>query len=160
MANIQQNISQVSRLLKTYSPEVSEPPSTKPGKLRAVSSEVEEKVSVPEQLLEYIQKLNFKIKTARSPLEDEIKNKTLHCLTTIENYIERHISKDSEKLDGLKLNNNMRDILKANNPYDVVDYLKRMDRKIEKKLTWEIYHYLIKVLKQDYPSYQIGRIWA
>ncbi|MDJ0742951.1 MAG: hypothetical protein QNJ32_06270 [Xenococcaceae cyanobacterium MO_167.B27] len=116
--------------------------------------------------MEYIEELHNKIRSASSASEEEINKKTLHCLITIENYIESHISQDSEKLDDLKLKDDMKAILKENNSYDIAQCLKIMDRKIAKdnkteaQLGYTLLRYISKVLEDASSPRQIGRIWA
>ncbi|MDJ0676001.1 MAG: hypothetical protein QNJ36_11565 [Calothrix sp. MO_167.B42] len=124
---------------------------------------------ISKEFLKYIDDLKGHITVSKKLLpEEKIREKTLHCLTNIENYIESHID-DSEnllKLDEQKFNEDMKAILEENNSMDIVSILEKMDKKIAKDkkaellLNDEVNHYLIKVLSIGTPQRQIGRIWA
>lgn len=158
MTNIYQRLSEVARQSSEISSsEPSEPLSTKPAKSKAVSAKVksaahplEKKVAgvtgisteeasktsdeISNKFLESINEIQNKIRshTLESEEEEEMKDKTLDCLTTLETYITSQIRQKSGKLDDLKFNDDMKAILEKKNPYDIVSVLKKMDRKIAK----------------------------
>jgi hypothetical protein len=198
MSNIYQSLSQVSKQSDTSGEKVPEPSPAKPVESKAASTKVksadhsvEKKVpgvaeiqtkttpktipEIPKKFFLYIDKLKNNITESKklkgsdlSSSEEKISNKTFHCLTNIENFIESHIhdSGSPEKLDELKLTDDMKEILDENNAHDVMRILRRMDRKIAKEnesealLNYEVSRYLIGVLKDVSLPRQIGRIWA
>ena len=167
MANIHQQISQVTQQSsKTSSPEVSEPLST-PVKSKPVSFSLkspahhapahyveEEFVS---KFLAYIDSLKDKINKSELDIEKEIKGDTSKYLREIGEYINDHTGGLDQNLK-----DDMKNILKANNPYDIVNFFKSINTVINTEdlnLNWEMSRYLIEVLEDDYPL-KIGRIWA
>jgi len=139
-----------------------------PNQSQKESPKISSKIS--QDFLKYIENLKGYITVSKNlPPEEKIRDKTLHCLTNIENYIESHID-DSDnplKLDKQKFNEDMKAILEKNNSRDIVSILKKIDKKIAKDkkadllLNDEVNRYLIKVLKDiGKPQPQIGRIWA
>ena len=191
MTNILQSISQVAKESDISGEELPEPLPTKSVKPKAISTRlrsaagpVEEgsqdvaamRAEKPpttssekaEEFLGYIQQLKKNLTDSKNRREEKIRNKTLHCLTNLDNYIESliHDSEQSEKLDVLKLTDDIQEILDKKNEYDRAIILQRMDRKIAKVnqtealLSYEVRRYLVGVLKEVDSPRQIGRIWS